>query len=37
MIHEVFNGKRPESNEIYEFCKNEKVLSNKNRTLIGYV
>jgi len=37
-IQEVLTGKRPESNEIYEFCKNEKVLSNnKGKFVVGYL
>jgi len=36
-IQEVLTGKRPESNEIYDFCKNEKVLSNnKGKFVVGY-
>lgn len=37
-IQEVLTGKRPDSNEIYEFCKNEKILSNnKVKFVVGYV
>ncbi|HEY5591169.1 MAG TPA: ATP-binding protein [Paludibacter sp.] len=36
-MKEVLTGNRPDSNEIYDFCKNDKRLSGKNGFKIGYL